>query len=106
MDTIALPLSFRQGYFEKYTEGTDEYYGFLLSMAMQIEPGELPITVNYGCYSPLFNNQAISNLAIAAAQFVPEIDIVDVNILNVGEGQVRIDVAFTQGINQVIGLEE
>lgn len=106
MDTISLPISFRQGYFEKFQDGTDEYYAFLLSMAMQIEPGELPITVNYGCYSPLFNNQAITNLAIAAAQFVPEIDLVDVDVVSLGGGQVQIDVSFTQGIQQFIGLEE
>lgn len=97
MDTISLPISFRQGYFEKYTDGTDEYYAFLLAMAMQIEPGELPITVNYGCYSPIFDNQAIANFAVAAAQYVPEIDLIDVDVLSLGEGRAQIDVSFTQG---------
>lgn len=102
MDTLSLPISFRQGYFEKYTEGTDEYYAFLLAMAMQIEPGELPITVNYGCFSPLFDNRSIANLAVAAAQFVPEIDLIDVDVLSFDDGQTRIDVSFTQGLEQVI----
>lgn len=101
MDTIALPISFRQGYFEKYTDGTDEFYAFLLSMAMQIEPGELPITVNYGCFSPLYDNRSIANLAVAAAQFVPEIDIVDVEVDSFADGRTRIDVSFTQGLAQL-----
>ena len=101
MDTISLPISFRQGYLEKYTQGTDEYYAFLLSMAMQIEPGELPITVNYGCFNPLYDNRAIANLAVASAQFVPEIDLVDVNVVSVADGQVKIDVSFIQGLDQV-----
>lgn len=98
MDTISLPISFRQGDFEKHTDGTDEYYAHILALTMQIEPGELPITAEYGCYSPIFDNRSIANLAVTAAQFVPEIDLVDVDLLDFNDGQIRIDVSFVQGL--------
>lgn len=108
MDTIALPISFRFGGFEKYADGTDEYYAHILAMTMQIEPGELPITTNYGCYSPLFDNSAIANFAVTAAQFIPEIDIIDVEGTDNGFGDIQIEVSFVQGdqISYIQGLEE
>lgn len=97
MDTIALPISFRFGAFEKYEDGSDEYYAHILALTMQIEPGELPITSSYGCYSPLFDNSAIANLAVTAAQFIPEIDIIDVQGTDSGYGDIQVDVSFIQG---------
>ena len=96
MDTLALPISFRQGNFEKHIDGTDEYYAHILALTMQIEPGELPITVEYGCYNPIFDNRAIASLAVTAAQFVPEIDLVTVEVADSGIGLSTIDVSFTQ----------
>lgn len=96
MDTISLPISFRQGAFEKITEGTDDYYGFLLAMAIRIEPGELPLRPSYGCFSPVFGDEEVENLAITASQFIPEIDVANVKLTPADSGQVRIDLTFAQ----------
>lgn len=96
MDTISLPISFRYGAFEKIAEGTDDYYAFLLAMAIRIEPGELPLRPSYGCYSPVFGDEEIENLAMTASQFIPEIDVASVQITPSDGGQVDIQMTFAQ----------
>ena len=96
MDTISLPISFRQGAFEKISDGSDDYYAFLLAMAIRIEPGELPLRPSFGCYSPVFGDEELENLAMTASQFVPEVDVATVNITPLDGGQVQIEMTFAQ----------
>jgi len=94
MDTISLPIRFVMGEFERIPFDSDPYYAFLLASAMQIEPNELPITPNFGCYRPEFVTEIIEGLAINAAQFVPEVEIEKANVRPVDDGQVDIEVFF------------
>jgi hypothetical protein len=100
MDTISLPISFRQGSFEKLSENSDEYYAFILALIMQIEPGELPLTPSFGCASPIFGDNEIANLALNAVQFVPEVTLATINVAPSDSGQTKVDVAFFRNEEQ------
>ncbi len=77
-------------------EGSDEYYAQLLSVAIRIEPGELPLTPSYGCFSPVFGDEEVENLALTASQFIPEIDIATVDIVPSDSGLTTIALTFAQ----------
>ncbi len=96
MDTFALPLSFNRGNVTKITDTTDEYYAHLLSCIIRTEPGELPLTPTFGCASPVFGNTEITNLAVTAAKFVPEINVGTVKIISSTSGKSQIQLSFVQ----------
>ncbi len=96
MDTFLLPIKFNRGDINKATDGTDEYYGHLLSCVIRTEPGELPLTPSFGCASPIFGTTEVSTLAIAAAKFIPEITIGGFRSDQLGSGESKIQLSFEQ----------
>ena len=96
MDTFKFPLRFRQGGIEKIDEGTDQYYAHLLALAMQIIPGELRLSPQYGVEDPTFSNVLTRDLAFTAGAYIPEIIIDSATVLPDATGRVQIDVSFRQ----------
>jgi len=95
MDTLRIPLRFRNGEAEKLTEGSDEYFAQLLALTAQILPGELPLNPNYGVDDPTFSEAARRSLAFVAGAFIPEIVLENVEIIDTDSGRSQIDIAFT-----------
>lgn len=95
MDTLRVPLRFRDGEAEKLIEGEDPYYAQLLALTCQIMPGELPLTPNYGVDDPTFSETAKRQLAFLAGAFIPEITLESVDISDSNSGVSGIDIAFT-----------
>lgn len=96
MDTIALPIQIANGRMTLIPDNTDEYFAHLISMVIQIEPGELPLTPEFGCFSPVFDDEQISNLALTVNQFIPEVDIDDIEIVQSDSGKTEIQLSFSR----------
>jgi hypothetical protein len=97
MDSFKIPMRFRNGDVEKVVDGTDDYYAQLLALTIQILPGELPLTPQYGVADPVFDEEAKEQLAFIAAAFIPEIILDSVDIEDDPSGRSRIVIAFSQG---------
>lgn len=95
MDTLRFPLRFVQGEVQKLTEGTADYYAQILALTAQIEPGELPLTPEFGVEDPAFNTDARNQLALTAAYFVPEIKIESLTLAENNVGQSDIKITFS-----------
>lgn len=95
MDTLRFPLRFAQGEVQKLTEGTADYYAQILALTAQIEPGELPLTPEFGVQDPAFNTDARNQLALTAAYFVPEIKIESLTLAENNIGQSDIKITFS-----------
>jgi hypothetical protein len=95
MDSIAFPLRFTNDRdLKKHASGSSDQYAQILAIAAQTIPGEMPITPNFGAQDPVFNDEAKKNLIFTAAVFVPEIRLVDVQIIDNPAGESQIDVSF------------
>jgi hypothetical protein len=95
MDSIAFPLKFTSDRgLKKHASGSAEQYAQILAIAAQTNPGEMPLTPSFGADDPTFSDEAKKNLMFTAAAFVPEVRLVDVQIVESQEGQTQIDVAF------------
>lgn len=62
MDTIAFPIRFSNNHLVTHQEGTDAYYNQLISVAMQTEPGEYALDIDFGIKDMTFTDA--SNAAI------------------------------------------
>lgn len=96
MNTIRLPIQFSVDYsIETITEGTDEYYATLLSDALRIEPGELPISTSFGVLDPSFGYQTPLKAVQNAVRHIPEISVNSVSSKLVEDGSLGVSVNFT-----------
>lgn len=96
MDTFKFPIRFRQGAVEKLEDASDEYYGQLLALAIQIVPGELGLNPQYGVEDPTFSDVLTRDLAFTAGAYIPEI-IIDTADISTNEiGQSRVNINFRQ----------
>jgi hypothetical protein len=91
MDTLKFPLEYGTEGFKKITDGTDEYYKQLLSMASLTEPGISPIFPNFGVFDPTFNMADKGQFLITAAKYVPEVQILNIEntVTNDGGSAIR-----------------
>lgn len=89
-------MRFRLGGVEKIDDGTDEYYSHLLALAIQIVPGELPLSPQYGVEDPSFSESLTRDLAFTAGAYIPEIIIDTANIIPAENGQTKVDLSFRQ----------
>jgi len=94
MDTMAIPVKFEGGSIRTHTEDSDQYYAHLLSFAIQTEPGELILNPTYGTLDPLFDDDLTFQVALTAAQFVPEVTVTNVETRADVNGKVGISVNF------------
>lgn len=96
MDSFKIPMKFRNGDVEKVVDNTDEYYAQLLALTVQILPGELPLTPDYGVADPVFSQEAKEQLAFTAGAFIPEIFLESVDIQDDVNGRSRIAIGFAR----------
>lgn len=61
---------------------------------MLTEPGEHPITPDFGVYDPSFIPVEPENFILNAARFVPEVEIRDVNPSFSQDGGVSVEFSF------------
>lgn len=96
MDMIGFPVKFDSSGIKKLQEGSTDYYAQLLSICMLTEPGTHPFTPSFGANDPAFRNIDKSLFIINASQFVPEVQITDINISDKDKnaGTTRITVSF------------
>lgn len=96
MDALKFPLEFYNGSLRKLTDGSDAYYAQILALAIQINPGELPLTPTYGVEDPTFQPFLTRDLAYTAGAFVPEIIINNALLEQSPDGRVEINISFAQ----------
>lgn len=96
MNTIRLPIKFKNESFEVETilDGSDEYYATLIGLAVQIEPGSLPISTFYGTKDPTFDNQQIKQVGSQVGNLIPEIRITNVEVIPNNNGQTNLAIKF------------
>jgi hypothetical protein len=95
MDSIVFPIKFNADKsLAKHASDSSEQYGQFLSFAAQTVPGELPLTPSFGCQDPTFSESAKRQLVFTAVSFFPEVELVDVQIIDGEEGQSMIDISF------------
>jgi hypothetical protein len=82
MDTLAFPIKFKDNHIVSYYEGTDEYYNQLISLAMQIAPGEIALDVDFGMRNMTFERPSNSGISQTLSFYFPEITISSVNIFS------------------------
>ena len=97
MDAMKFPLKFNETYggLVMTEERTDDYYRQILSIAARTEPGELPLTPDFGVMDPTFKSIDRGQFLFAAARFVPEIEILSVEtFINEEDGQNIVNFSF------------
>jgi len=98
MDTMKVPIRFRNGGVEKFADQTDEFFAHLLALSVQIIPNELPLSPQFGVEDPTFNDTLTRDLAFTAGAFIPEITISRARV-NVGlGGRTSVDIAFDRRV--------
>ena len=100
MDTIKFPVSFDSTGFKKLEAGTYEYYRQLLTIALLTEPGDNPLTPDFGVADPAFNGFDGGLFIYNAARFVPEIEVRDVSS-SINDKTGKYSVKFTFDIREV-----
>lgn len=96
MDSFKIPFQFKNSQIEKVVDGTDEYFAQLLALTIQILPGELPLSPDYGVPDPAFSEEAKQQLAFTAGAFIPEIVLQSVDIEDDISGKSRISIGFAR----------
>ena len=96
MDTFKFPIRFRGGGVEKIVEGTDEYYGHLLALSIQVLPTELPLNPQFGIEDPAFDESLTRDLAFTAGAYIPEIVVDRASVVLNENGQFTIELSFSQ----------
>ena len=96
MNMLSIPLSFSNGKGKTLIEGEDEYYETLLTRILKIEPGEFPISIHFGVPDATFSSLAKPTLVELAGQFVPEIQIINIEeeTDEVNEGEETISIFY------------
>lgn len=95
MDSLSFPIKFNDDGLKRLTQGSYEYYRQMLTIALMTEPGEHPITPDFGVYDPSFVPVEPEDFILTAARFVPEVEIYNVVPSAVKEtGGVSVEFSF------------
>lgn len=79
MDCLSFPIKFESNGISKLEDGSYDFFKQLLTIALLTEPGENPITPEFGVIDPSFNPVEPADFIITAAKFVPEIEITSIS---------------------------
>ena len=96
MDTLKLPLRFSNGQAETWLDGTDEYFAHLLFCFTSTRRGELIMRPQIGVGDIPFDIDSIQNLGYNVAQYIPEIDIADLEAYTSDTGKTDIRLSFVK----------
>lgn len=95
MDMMQFPLRFDSTGIKKLTDGTEEYYSQLLSIALLTEPMTHPFTPQFGANDPAFRNIDKGLFVLTCARFVPEVKITSLsNEINDSTGESKVSFSF------------
>jgi hypothetical protein len=96
MQAIKFPIKFDSTGLAKLDEATTDYYSQLLSVSMLTEPGTHPMSPQFGAYDPSFRFINKSIFVLNASQFVPEVIITNIEILDQESvnGSSKVSVSF------------
>ena len=79
MDCLSFPIKFESGGLTKLTDGSYDYFRQILTISLLTEPGENPLTPEFGVIDPSFNPVEPADFILNAAKFVPEIQVTSIN---------------------------
>jgi hypothetical protein len=95
MDTIKTPLSFNiDGTTKHYVVGTNDYYAHLIRQITLIQPGELPLTVNYGVDDPSFAEIKTATIREKIQKYVDNVRVTKVAVQQTDSGNVNLLISF------------
>ena len=94
MDALKFPLSIVNGSFQTISSEDDAFYGQLIALTVQTQPGELILRPTYGVASPEFDAVQTAKFAQLSAQFIPEVNNFDVTTKPLDDGSVDISIGF------------
>ena len=95
MDCLAFPLKFDPYGLVKLEEGTYDYFKQLLTVSLLTEPGEHPLTPDYGVLDSTFMPVEPSDFILNASKYVPEVEVVDIiPIFTEATGALSVEFSF------------
>ena len=95
MDSIKFPCSFDSTGFSKLEEGSYDYYKQLLTISLLTQPGDNPLTPEFGVFDPSFQGFDGGLFIFNAARYVPEVEIKELRTtVNEGTGQYSVIFSF------------
>jgi hypothetical protein len=95
MDTFEFPIKFEQKGIKKLEDGSYDYFKQMLTISLLTEPGEHPITPEFGVLDPSFTPIEPADFVINAAKFIPEVEIITINpSIDKTDGGVVVDFSF------------
>ena len=95
MDTIRTPLSFNtDGTTKHYVAGTTDYYAHLIRQITLIQPGELPLTVNYGVDDPSFTEIKTASVREKIQKYIDNVRVTKVVVQQTDSGNVNLLISY------------
>lgn len=78
MDSLEFPIKFDATGMAKLQDGTYDYYKQMLTISLLTQPGENPITPDFGVVDPSFMPIEPNDFIFNAAKYVPEVEITSI----------------------------
>ena len=94
MDSLSFPIKFTNDGLQRLPEGSFDFFKQILTISMLTEPGEHPITPDFGVYDPSFIPVEPENFILNAARFVPEVEIRNINPALNPDGSMNVEFSF------------
>lgn len=94
MDCLSFPIKFTDTGLKRLTENSFDYYKQILTISLLTEPGEHPITPEFGVLDPSFTPIEPEDFILNAARFVPEVEITGINPSFTQDGGLSVEFSF------------
>lgn len=95
MDSLEFPIKFEQTGMKKLEDGSYDYFKQMLTISLLTEPGEHPLTPDFGVLDPSFTPIEPADFILNAARFIPEVEIVTINpSVDKSDGGIVVDFSF------------
>lgn len=95
MDMMQFPIRFDSTGIKKLTDGSQDFYSQLLTIALLTEPMTHPFTPQFGANDPAFRAIDKGLFVLNAARFVPEVRITNlINDVNESTGETNVTFSF------------
>lgn len=96
MDTIAFPIKFENNRLVTHAQGTDQYYNQFISIALQTQPGEYPLDIDFGIKDMTFTDMADAAIKQTLSFYYKELSVDSVRIAqDVQTSNFVVDVFYT-----------
>lgn len=95
MDSLEFPIKFEQKGIRVLQEGSYDYFKQMLTISLLTEPGEHPITPEFGVLDPSFTPIEPADFVLNAARFIPEVEIITITpSVDKNDGGLIVDFSF------------